>query len=100
LTHRGSILVLPSGVHAVEAAAPADVTPELLAPLFAEPEGAVELVLFGLGADIAALPKPAREALRERGLRAEVMATGPAARTFNVLADEGRRVAALLIAAP
>jgi uncharacterized protein len=28
------------------------------------------------------------------------MATGPAARVYNVMADENRRVAALLVAAP
>lgn len=100
LTHRGSILVTPSGVTAIDATAAAELTPDMLAPLFAEPEGAVELVLFGLGADIAALPKPVRDALSARGLRVDMMATGAAARTFNVLADENRRVAAVLIAVP
>lgn len=35
--------------------------------------------------------------LREHGLRVEVMGTGAACRTFNVLMAEGRRVAAALI---
>lgn len=100
MTHRGSILITPRGVHAIDAAKAADLTPAALAPLFAEPEGSVELVLIGTGADIAALPAPTREALRAAGLRVEIMASGPAARTFNVLADEERRVAAVLLAVP
>ncbi len=44
---------------------------------------------------------PALQArLRAAGLRFEAMATGPASRVYNVMMDENRRVAALLIAAP
>lgn len=100
MTHRGSILITPSGVTAIAATRGDELTPQMLAPLFAEPAGAVELVLLGMGADIAAPPAPLREALRAAGLRVELMATGAAARTFNVMADEGRRVAAALIAVP
>jgi uncharacterized protein len=100
LTHRGSILLTPSGVTAIAARTSAQITLEMLEPLFAEPVGAVDLVLFGTGADIAVVPAALREALRGRNLRVEVMATGAAARTLNVLIDENRRVAAVLIAAP
>lgn len=100
MSHRGSIVVAPSGVTAISAATPAELTPEMLAPILAEPKGAVELVLLGMGADIAAVPPAIRDALRAHGLRFETMATGPAARTFNVLAEEERRVAALLLAVP
>ena len=100
MSHRGSIIIAPSGVTAIAATTPADLTPDMLAPIFAEPKGAVELVLLGMGADVAAVPPAIRDALRARGLRFEMMATGPAARTFNVLAEEERRVAAVLLAVP
>lgn len=100
MSHRGSLLFTPSGVTAIAATTPAEITTDMLAPLFAEPPGAVELVLIGTGADIAAVPSALREALRAHGMRFEAMATGPAARTFNVMADEERRVAAVLLAAP
>ncbi len=98
MSHRGSILITPSGVTAIAATKPSEITLDMLAPLLAEPQGAVELVLLGMGADIAAAPPALREGLRAHSLRFEVMATGPAARTFNVLADEERRVAAVLLA--
>ena len=41
-----------------------------------------------------------RKALRARGIAGEPMATGAAARTYNILLGEKRRVAAALIAAP
>ncbi len=39
-----------------------------------------------------------RERLRRAGITVDAMDTGAACRTFNVLAGEGRRVAAALIA--
>ncbi|QLP98096.1 MAG: Mth938-like domain-containing protein [Rhodoblastus sp.] len=100
MSHRGSLLFTPSGVSAIAATTPAESTPAMLAPLFAEPEGAVELALLGMGADIAAAPAALRDALRAHGLRFEAMATGAAARTYNVMVDEDRRVAAVLLAVP
>lgn len=64
----------------------------------AKAEPAVELLLIGVGADLCLLPAGVREALEEKDLPFDVMDTGAAARTFNVLALEGRRVAAALIA--
>ena len=50
--------------------------------------------------DIAAIPPVVQERLRAAGLRFDVMQTGAAARTWNVLLAEDRRVAAALIAVP
>jgi uncharacterized protein len=44
------------------------------------------------------VPAALRRALREAGIVTEIMDTGAACRTYNVLAAEGRRVAAALIA--
>ena len=88
---------------AVAVRAPADIDAVALAPLFAElaaEPGSIEFVVIGTGARMAHLAPALKERLRAAGLRFEAMATGPAARVYNVMMDEGRRVAALLIAAP
>ncbi|MFV0474280.1 MAG: MTH938/NDUFAF3 family protein, partial [Pikeienuella sp.] len=57
-----------------------------------------DVLLIGMGEDIAPLDRAARAALEAAGLGAEIMPTGSACRTYNVLLSEGRRVAAALIA--
>ena len=99
MSHRGSILALPSGIRAWEVIEAARLTPANLAPLLAEAE-AVDLVLVGTGRDIVALPEPVRQRLREAGIGVDAMQTGAAARTYNILAAENRKVAAALIAVP
>jgi uncharacterized protein len=58
----------------------------------------IDVLLVGMGAEIAALPSAARAALEEAGIGVEVMSTASACRTYNVLLAEDRRVAAALIA--
>lgn len=70
-----------------------------LAPLLAL-EGVVDLLFVGTGAEIAFLPKPFVRALEAVGIMAEPMATPSAARSYNVLLSEGRRVAAALMPMP
>jgi uncharacterized protein len=66
-------------------------TPADLEPLLAlEPE----LVLLGGGATQAFPPPAAMAACLSRGIGLETMTNAAAARTFNVLASEGRRVVA------
>ena len=55
-----------------------------------------ELVLLGTGAMGQFPPRELMFAFARRGVGLEVMDTAAAARTFNVLAGEGRRVAAVL----
>jgi uncharacterized protein len=55
-----------------------------------------ELVLLGTGASGKFPPRELMFAFARRGIGLEVMDTSAAARTFNVLAGEGRRVAAVL----
>jgi uncharacterized protein len=101
MSHVGSILATPRGISAFAAASIAEVGVEALAPLFSELEaapGAIELLVVGAGASPARLSEALVQRLRAAGLRFETMATGPAARVYNVLVEEGRRVAALLIA--
>ncbi len=103
LSHVGSILATPKGVGAVAIAAPEAIDAAALAPLFAELKaapGSIEFLAIGTGARTAPLSPALKDRLRAAGLRFEAMATGPAARVYNVMMDENRRVAALLIAAP
>lgn len=98
MSHRGSILALPTGVHAWAVEAPGDLDAAALTPLLALPKGKVELLLVGTGTELVRLPPTLTVRLRDAGIRSEPMATGAAARTYNVLLGEGRRVAAALIA--
>ncbi len=94
----GSLLILddvarPWPVASLQALAPADFD----AVLAAGP-ATVEFVLLGLGRVMAPPPRPVREALAAARIGLEVMDTPAACRLYNVLAQEGRRVAAALIA--
>jgi uncharacterized protein len=99
MSHRGSILVLPSGIYAWDVSEASQIDTASLAAVFDEPEGAVEHLLVGTGASFVPLAPALRKALRARGIVGEPMATGAAARTYNILLGEKRHVAAALIAA-
>jgi len=58
----------------------------------------IDVLLVGMGEEIAALPGDAREALEAAGIGVEVMSTPSACRTYNVLLAEDRRVAVTLFA--
>jgi uncharacterized protein len=97
MSHRGSILALPSGISAwpvgdVRALGPADFDPVFAA------EPAIEFLIVGTGTALFPLPDAIRTRFREAGISLDGMQTGPAARTYNVLVAEGRRAGAALIA--
>ncbi|KAL1916284.1 uncharacterized protein VTP21DRAFT_5901 [Calcarisporiella thermophila] len=56
-----------------------------------------ELLVFGTGATFVPLPPVLRESLFSFGIQLEQMATWQAVSTYNMLAEEGRRVAAALL---
>ncbi len=60
------------------------------------PEKALELVILGTGEKSRFPSRELMFAFARRGIGLEYMNTAAAARTFNVLAIEGRRVAAVL----
>ena len=96
MSHKGSILCLPSGIYGWSAETPADIKLANFKRALGESE--LELVLVGTGKDLVPLPASLREALMKKGIRADPMSTGAAARTFNVLLAEGRAVGAALLA--
>jgi uncharacterized protein len=93
----GSLLIIEDQPRDWAATSLAQLTPESFAEVFAA-GGAVEFVLLGTGLNNALPPRAIRDALKDAGLGLEFMSTEAAARTYNVLASEGRRLAAALIA--
>ena len=96
MSHRGSILALPSGISSWNPD-PAALAPEDFAKVLAE-QGEVDFLLIGMGLAMARPPRPVRAALEAAGLMYDAMATGHAVSTYNLLLEEKRRVAAALIA--
>ena len=97
MSHRGSLLCLPSGMHGWPVTVMDAVTLESLAQVIAEVDQ-IEVLLLGTGSSQVFLDHDLRESLTERGVFTEAMSTGAAARTYNVLLAEQRAVAAALIA--
>jgi uncharacterized protein len=97
MSHRGSILCLPSGIYAWAAATQADLTAEAFAAVVSEADG-LQILLLGTGMTQIFPPRELRRTLEAAGFGVEPMATGAAARTYNVLLAEGRRVGAALLA--
>jgi uncharacterized protein len=97
MSHRGSLLCLPDGIWPWPVASPADIDAAALAPVMTSPS-TIELFILGTGRDPWVLPVELRARFRERGTIVDVMTTGPAVRTYNILLGERRRIAAGLIA--
>jgi uncharacterized protein len=97
MSHRGSILCLPSGIHGWDKE---DGSPLTLADLerVLDEAGDIEVLLVGTGKEIRPLAPEIKAALRERKISSDPMSTGAAVRTFNVMLAESRAVAAALIA--
>lgn len=93
----GEVLHGPILIHA-EAAAPWGGYDDV-APLLALHE-IVDVLFIGTGADVAHLPRTLRQQLEDEGLMVEGMATPAAARGYNLLLAEGRRIAAALLPMP
>lgn len=97
MNHRGSLLALPGGIRAWDAVGIEDLTSDSFAPLFAERDR-IEFVVLGTGAKQWFAAPALRQEFEALGLGLEAMTTGAAARTYNVLLAEGRKIAAALLA--
>lgn len=93
---RSAVLVTPTRTTAWNVARAEDLALDNLAALKEAPTP-TELLVVGCGPRAVFLPPPLRAALKSAGLALEVVDTGSACRTYNVLLAEGRRVAAALI---
>ncbi len=97
MSHRGSLLCLPTGMDAWRIALPAEVTLETLSPVL-ELADQIDVLFIGLGADIAGLDPRIRPAFRAHNVIVEAVATRGAVSTYNILLAERRPVAAALLA--
>lgn len=97
MSHRGSLLIVPSGIYAWEVTNPSDITPDNLSVFFSELQRP-GLILLGTGPAQDVPDRALRDACDAVGLGLEAMSTGAACRTYNVLLAEDRIVGAGLIA--
>ena len=96
--HAGSLLIVADLAQPWPVASLAELTTQSLAPVLAAGRAEVEFLLLGVGARNAQPPRAIRDALAAGGIGLEFMDTPAAARLYNVLTSEGRRLAAALIA--
>jgi uncharacterized protein len=92
----GSLLVVPDAVMPWNVTDITTATLEDFSALLAH-EG-IELLLVGTGERMTLLPTEIRAAFKAKNISTDVMDTGAACRTYNVLLSEERKVAAAVIA--
>jgi len=97
MSHKGSVIAMPTGIQAWSVSLPTRIDVSSLTPVLAE-LGQVDMLLIGTGEKALPADSPFARALRELGFNVEVMDTPAAARTYNILFSEGRRVGAALLA--
>jgi uncharacterized protein len=98
LWRAGSLLILDDDPRDWRPASLADLRADDFAAVLAGGLERSEFVLLGTGGEQALPPRRVRDMIRGAGLGLEFMSSAAAARTYNVLASEGRRFAAALIA--
>ena len=96
MSHRGSVLCLPAGIWAWPVTKPDDIDAESLSRVFAAKD--IDLFMLGTGKQPWFMPEELRWRFRDARIGVDVMPTGPAVRTYNILFGERRRVGAALIA--
>jgi uncharacterized protein len=97
MSHQGSLLVLPSGMHRWDVGDLASLKPQDFELVFAEGKN-IEFLLLGTGVTMSRPAKPIIEIFARQNLPLDFMSTGSAVRTYGVLLSEKRKVAAAFIA--
>ncbi len=87
------VIITPMAVDAWEVSSLENLSPQPFLHLKDE----IDVLIIGSGRTGALLMPQKRIEFKEAGFSLEIMDTGAACRTFNVLTAEGRRVAAALI---
>jgi uncharacterized protein len=87
-SYDGPVIVLPDRVLAWDGAS---------FEIFETVKQECDVLLMGTGKTMTHLPKDTRLALKSKGIHIETMDTGAAARTYNALMADGRRIAVALI---
>ena len=97
MSHRGSLLCLPSGMHAWDVKNPGQITEKALGPVLDQADR-IDVLLIGMGKDPAFLSSDLHDILRQSQIIVEATTTAGAISTYNILLNEDRAVAAALIA--
>lgn len=97
MSHKGSLMLLPSGIHGWDMAEGDVLTVSSLQRVL-DQASEIEFLLVGTGKDLVRIPNDVKEALRAAGIGSDPMSTGAAVRTYNVMLAEERAVAAVLMA--
>lgn len=95
--YTGSVLIFPDRTQPWPVSDVDGITAESLKP-FVDAQTRPQILVVGTGPKMAFIPPALRAYCREYGIVLEVMDTGAACRTYNVLLTEDRSVAAALIA--
>jgi len=94
---KGAILITPRGYYPWDAQEARAITLNSLKRIIDQQDD-IDILLLGTGEKMVFLPAILRTSLESESFSVDVMATGAAARTYNILLSEGRKVAAALIA--
>lgn len=95
--YEGSILITPKGYYPWDVSDISAFSYESLKRII-DQQAEIDILLIGTGDTMVFLSKAHRNRLEAANFSVDVMATGAAARTYNILLAEGRKVAAALIA--
>ena len=98
MSHKGSLLCLRQAIVAWDATSVDALVPASFRLIFSEGSGRIGFVLLGTGRANLHPSTEIRRAFTEAGIGLDIMDTGAACRTYNVLLAEGRPVAAALLA--
>nr|WP_194362117.1 Mth938-like domain-containing protein [Rhizobium daejeonense] len=97
MSHRGSLLLLPSGVYGWGLDEGEPLTVAAFERVLDESKD-IEVLLVGTGKQLRPLPAELKAALKALGISSDPMSTGAAVRTYNIMLAEQRAVAAAVIA--
>lgn len=95
-SHNGNIIITDDCVKSWNIGQFEDVNTESLVNIFKNTN--TEILIVGCGSTHIRVTKELQNAFRQVGISVEVMVTGAACRTYNVLLGEGRNVSAALVA--
>ena len=96
--HEGSVILHQDRVFAWLARSINEILPSALDAVIDDPASRPQILLIGCGARFTAMPPGLRKWAEANTIAADIMDTGAAARTYNILRQEDRPVAAALIA--
>ena len=98
MSHKGSVLCLPSGIYAWDCSAARGFDASLISRSFSANLKPPHVLLLGTGATQMFVDSSITKAFADAGIGFEEMSTGAAARTYNILFAEKRLIAAALLA--